>query len=407
MYGNVPYSEAFKRINNGTLKYNDDQFIYRELFKEIDDARALINLASPDALSIAQYDVMLAGDMNRWLEFANTVELRMLLRMSNSTGAVATYRDARIAALAASSPSFVTSDVTINPGYSTATDAQMNPLNNVYTFTVAGAAQQNWTFVAMSGHAFKFLRNNVASNNTPILDANSPGTTNYPGVADPRATRLFRGATKAVTQGSQTVDVPIAGGTPGRIGYGLTNPYLAGSEAIIVAQDIVNLGTANGFVMTASEAHYLQAEAAVRYPSLGLNALSNFTAGIDKSCARLGVTTAAATTYKTAIATKAGLGWPASTTDDLKYKAILTQKWIALMGIHGIESFIEYNRTGYPATPLATTATQTRKPRRLIYPVSEYVANSGNVPNISPAQIFSTTDASHPFWLQGDPALGN
>ena len=77
------------------------------------------------------------------------------------------------------------------------------------------------------------------------------------------------------------------------------------------------------------------------------------------------------------------------------------------MGLHGVESFIEYNRTGYPATPLALTATQTRKPRRLIYPTSEYIANSGNVPNITPANIFATTDPSHPFWMLGNPALGN
>lgn len=410
LYGDVPYTEAFKRINNGTPKYNDDQFIYRQLFKELDEARTLINLASPNAESIAQYDVMLSGDMNKWLEFANTVELRMLLRMSNSTGSVATYRDSRIAALAASSPSFVTYDVNINPGYSTATDAQMNPLNNVNTYTVAGAAQQNWTFIAMSGHAFKFLRSNVAFNGTAVVDANSPGATVYPGVADPRATRIFRGATKAVTQGSTTVDVPTPTGTPGRIGYGLTNPNATSAEVINVAQDIVNLGKATGFVMTASEAHFLQAEAAIRYPSLGLVALTNFDLGISKSFVRLGTAALAPTalgTYKTAIASKAGLGWPASTTDDLKYKAIMTQKWIALMGIHGIESFIDYNRTGYPATPLATTASQTRKPRRLIYPVSEYVANSANVPNLTPANIFATTDASHPFWMQGDPALGN
>ena len=74
---------------------------------------------------------------------------------------------------------------------------------------------------------------------------------------------------------------------------------------------------------------------------------------------------------------------------------------------NGLESFIDYNRTGYPLTPLATSALQVRKPRRLMYPVSEYVANSANVPNITQDQIFAATDPSHPFWMLGDPALGN
>lgn len=407
LYGDVPYTQAFLGASNTTPKYNDDQFIYRELFKELDQARALIAAQNPEAIDISSYDVMLQGDMSRWEEFANTIELRMLLRMSNSTGAVATYRDNRLQALSSSGASFVTQDVTLNPGYSSATDTQMNPFNSNFTFTVAGAATQNWTFVAMSGHAFKYLRSNPSSNNTEVVVGSGVF---YPGVADPRAGRIFRGTLKGVTQGSTAVDVPTAGGTPARNGYGTFNPYLASPEPVAVVADILKMGENDGYVMTAMESHFLQAEAAVRYPSLFSGALSNFDQGISKSFNYRGVTTLTPTaqaTYKTAISTKAGLGWPASTTDDLKIRAIMTQKWIALMSVHGIESFIDYQRTGYPVTPLALNATQTRKPRRLIYPVSESVANSANVPNITLTQAFATTDPSHPFWMLGDPALGN
>ena len=62
-----------------------------------------------------------------------------------------------------------------------------------------------------------------------------------------------------------------------------------------------------------------------------------------------------------------------------------------------MESFIEYNRTGYPLTPLATSASQTRKPRRLVYPLTEYIANTQNVPMITQSQVFATTDPSSSF----------
>jgi len=404
LYGDAPYTTAFLGTANTTPSYNDDQFIYRQLISELEQARTLIANADPAKVEdIAAVDTMLGGDMAKWTQFANTVELRMLLRMSNSTGAVATYRDSKLASLP---QNFVTADVTINPGYAgvSPTAAQANPFFNTFAYS-GGTATQNWTFICMSGHAYKFLRNNAASNGTDVV----PGSgTVYPGIADARAGRLFRGTLKGVTQGSNLVDVPSSG-TPARMGYGLLNPYIAQPEPVAFISDLELMASNNGFVMTLSESAFLQAEAAVRYPAIFSGASSNFNTGIDASFARLGVASAAtaAATYRTSISAKPGLGWTASTTDDLKIKAIMTQKWIALMGVHGVESYIDYTRTGYPVTPLATTAPAgLRKPYRLIYASSEYVANSANVPNVSTADVF-TINTTSPFWLQGNPALGN
>jgi hypothetical protein len=78
------------------------------------------------------------------------------------------------------------------------------------------------------------------------------------------------------------------------------------------------------------------------------------------------------------------------------------QKWVALMGINAIESYIDYTRTGFPLTPLSSNAAQTRKPYRLVYPVSEYVANSANVPSMSPTDPFVKNTLT-PFWVAGAP----
>jgi hypothetical protein len=412
LYGDVPYTDAWQLSANPNPRYNDDQFVYRQLLNELDEARALIIAADPNATDIAPYDVMLAGDMSKWYDFANTIELRMLLRMSNSTGAVAAYRNARIAALPAS---FVTTDVTINPGYNASTDDQYNPTNGRYSFDAAGAATQNWTFIAMSGHLFKSTRLGAAWNGTEVV----PGSgVFYPAVNDFRSGGgtggMFRSSVRAVTQGSTTVDVPGTAGLPGRIGYGLLNPYGIFPAAASVA-DVQKMAKSNGFVMTASESFLLQAEAGLRpeFAALGLagSVQANFDAGVNASFDRLGITIqlpTAAATYSTAINSKANYGLGGSTTFNQKLHAIMYQKWMALAGIHGIESFIEYNRTGFPVTPNALTAPAgSRKPRRLIYPTSEYIANAANVPNITPAMIFATTDPSHPFWMLGNPPLGN
>ena len=73
------------------------------------------------------------------------------------------------------------------------------------------------------------------------------------------------------------------------------------------------------------------------------------------------------------------------------------QKWVALMGVNAIESYIDYTRTGYPVTPLSTVSIQPRKPYRLVYPTSEYVANTANVPNMTSNDAFAI-NAFTPFW---------
>jgi hypothetical protein len=108
---------------------------------------------------------------------------------------------------------------------------------------------------------------------------------------------------------------------------------------------------------------------------------------------------AAVGSYVTTINTRPWFGLAASTTFDQKIHAIMYQKWVALLGINAIQSYIDYTRTGYPLTPLSSVAIQSRKPYRLVYPVSEYVANSANVPTMTANDAFVVNSLS-PFWLQ-------
>lgn len=401
LYGDAPYSQAWKGAANTTPSYDDDFNIYKGLIAELEEARALIAAADPHADDIAEFDIMLHGDMAEWEKFANTIQLRMCLRMSEATGAVATYRDTKLAAIA--SGPFVDAHVTINPGYDLSTDGHMNPAFNTFGYDSAGNLQQNRTFITMTGHAYKSLQS-YATTNWPAGTTNyeiiSGSGVSYPNVTDGRSGRLFTvgsgaGIRRAVTQGSNQVDVGAIGTYPGlpcRLGllgtFGLNGQVAVGYLDEYAACD--------GYVMTLSESCFLQAEAAVRYPSLFTGAQTLFNAGVT---ADFTLRNAALGTYLTTINTKPNFGFTASTTTAEKLHAIMYQKWIALMSIHGIESFIDYNRTGYPLTPLATTATQTRKPYRLIYPVSEYVANSANVPSVSTSEAF-TINAKTPFWRQ-------
>lgn len=99
LYGDIPYTDAFQDLKNITPKYDDDQFIYRSLITELEEARDLIDNSTTGNVVEAGEDVIFGGDLNAWYAFANTIELRMLLRMSNNIGNVASYRDDKLSSL--------------------------------------------------------------------------------------------------------------------------------------------------------------------------------------------------------------------------------------------------------------------------------------------------------------------
>jgi Starch-binding associating with outer membrane len=421
LYGDVPYNEAFKYTANLTPKYNDDQFIYRKLIGELESAKALIIAANPNATDITPYDVMLGGVMSDWYAFANTIELRMLLRMSNSTGAVAAYRDAKLVTLnndVTTGPAgYITASVKVNPGYNTKNDESLSPYYGYVERDATGTTVALRPFLVPSGHALKslslyslYVPNSPAPFPAGTSSGNSTtviGTQLYPNVSDPRRTRIFSNGV-AATQGSTVVDVLIAStpGAFGRVGgLGLLNPYNAVSP-LTVFTDLVGV---NNYVMTLAEAKFLQAEAGLRgYTGFSAaSSVADYNAGIDDSMNYLTVTPAANTAYKTAISNKIGYSMTAAgSTPAQKLQGLMYQKWVSLIGIHGIESYIDYTRTGYPIAPLPIGNVKPNRPLRLNYPNSEYVANSANVPSVSDAEIF-TLNAKSPFWLQGNPPLGN
>lgn len=81
-YGDVYYSEALK-ARQGILypKYDKQADIYTGLLKELDDATTLISSGTEPVSD--SYDLMFAGNKTKWLKFANSLKLRLLMRGSS------------------------------------------------------------------------------------------------------------------------------------------------------------------------------------------------------------------------------------------------------------------------------------------------------------------------------------
>lgn len=396
LYGDVPYTEAFKELENVAPKYDQDVEVYKGLVNELLEAKTLLaaNAANPSFKVDATSDPIYKGNLTKWAQFGNTVLLKFAIHLANTTDAQGIeLRNKIISALAGAS--FITEDVTINPGYSNASAEAQNPLyNNFGLYTYAGGENTNgYRLMTASDHAIKTLQGDA----TKVTS----------GVSDSRIQYLF-------TTGKMYNNT-AAGGAVGYYGFpqGFTNDnykvymgypitalkptnnnfsFLGGTFATAAG------GSAPGYLLLKSESEFLQSEAALRGYSGFSGDQSHFETGIRDSFtfdyknggASVADATSAANTYITQIASKPKAGWTGTNQD--KIAAIQYQRWVALINYNGIESYINYLRTGYPETPLAKTTVRANKPFRLLYPGSEYSSNTANVPNVTLNQIFEKNE---------------
>lgn len=359
IYGDVPYFGAHQGASNTSPKYDDDQVIYRDLVVQIEDAINMIN--TPGAKAVGNEDVVMHGNMDQWKKFAYTLKLRILLRQANlaqTDAATQTYLNDEFAELAG--VTFLDANATINPGYSNGSVSQQNPFYSLM-YQVDGTTENNeFRFVRAS----KYMGDKL--NSSPV---------------DPRRGRIFGlvgGTVQGVLQGDLAV---VNGGT-------------APASISPLGTGIVTSSSQNGYMMLLSESLLLQAEAVHRGYLTG-NAQTLFDQAINASMAQLGAT---AGTYVADVNLIVGKGYGAiGATSAQQIEAIMYQKNIALQGgINAMESFIEYTRTGLiDAIPLAINGvTKANKPRRLLYPTSELVGNTANVP----AQTVNSVFTTGPFW---------
>jgi hypothetical protein len=385
LYGDAPYSEAFKFQNNLAPKYDKGEDIYKASIADIENAIAAFN--SGEGLNPSSADVVFQGDATKWVAFANTLKLRFLLRMSKVTGDMGTYRDQKLATLAGAQ--FLTVDATVNPGYSSKTNAQQNPYTNYFYITSALTRPQNFGMITASENIAIALNGNPTNDTRPYYQK-------YNGIVDGRRGRMFSlvsGRVEGVRQGA-TPGQPgaEAGRSVSRIHYGIVMGNLTPTSN----QQLVDYSSQKpGVLISLAETKFLLAEAAIRYPSLFSNATTNFNAGITASFSYFGASTTSAA-YITAIQAIPGLGIVAGSTEN-KIEAIMTQKWIALTGVNPEQSYFDYSRTGYPQSPLPTITSRDSRPNRLMYPGSEYATNTNNVPAMSSADAF-TKNKLTPFW---------
>lgn len=347
-YGNVPYSEALQGTALIRPKYDDARTIYAALIADLGNAVTQLNMPiTGDNPAPAANDIVFKGDLSKWVKFANTLRLRMILRQTNVAGIDFKGEIAKITGgfLAAGE------DVLATPGY-LKTAGKLNPFYANYGFTEADKKAGNKDFYTYSAFYIDKLKSFADTSRLQRL-AYRPEDAAY--------RNDYRG-------------VPFGDGNDA-----YTAPKVSAFGPAFLPT-LATAGTSTLFqrpqvLMLASESLFLQAEAVQRgYMSGDAKAL--YESGVMDSFRYLGVSNAAAAARVYLASMVNNVGWEASTN---KIEAIITQKWIANTNVNGFESWTEYRRTGYPAVPLSTRANGTQQPMRLLYPNSELSNNPDNV----------------------------
>jgi hypothetical protein len=351
LYNNVPFEDALKGTDVINPKYQKGQTIYEGLITMLNDAIVSLKAnAFPSADGAV--DIVFGGNTAKWIRFANSLKLRILMRQSLISGRSA-YIDQQIAAV--SSEGFLRADenVEVNPGFLKAVN-KINPFYNLYGWTDQDVLAGRGTLTRMNAQIVNYLRTNT----------------------DPRLSRVV--APRA-SDGTFT-------GIP--LGSRNTQFTATGSAGIGPHQIVFGQFAKPVMIMTAAESMLLQAEAKLRFPTSTASfpsAQTLYVNGVTESFKVTGVTNPVA--GAAAITGAGGYADYAAATD--KLALILTQKWVAFTNYNGMECWSEVRRTNIPVITPSIGAPGKPLPLRLLYPTSEINTNIANLTAEGAIDIFS------------------
>ena len=373
-YGDIPYTNALQGADNTAPTYDKAADIYKDFIVQLKGAIADIDAAGADARGVGPEDIVFRGDMMKWKQFANSLQLRILLRESQTNdAALNTYVAAEMKSLQGAADGFIKQDVVAQPGYAANTD-QQNPFYNRYGFAVGTTRPTSeYSFIIPT----KYIIRQYESNK------------------DPRIAQLYRKGT------IDSVSAYLGGD------LGQKSPPTFVSTTPNVGSRFLQSGTflrganAPTVLMLLSEQLFSKAEAETRNLFTGGDAAAktDFLDGIkasflftyrDAATPPTTLAAAVATTpgvsqygaYIAANASNPQVNYDSAPTNGLgKQPIIIYQKYLAENTIASIEAWDDFRRTSLPKFDVSLrAATPGKLPTRLLYPLSETSTNQKSIP---------------------------
>ncbi|MDR0938446.1 MAG: SusD/RagB family nutrient-binding outer membrane lipoprotein [Mediterranea sp.] len=366
MVGPIPYTQMRANSgdntvdNNGTFQgtmfaapYDSQEDVYKALLTDLDSAidRLMKNRLAETAW-FAKYDMVYGGNVENWVRYANSLKLRIAMRMAYAAPELARQ----------------TAEEAINQPIGVIAANSQNAIRQVDDNPLFTMATGSWKQVKAGADIISYMS----------------------GYKDPRLPLYF---TNCTYKGHEKEWAGIRNGISISIGYPETS-------------DPVVTKTTPMPWFTAAEVAFLKAEGALRGWSMGGDAGELYNKGITLSFEQNGLADvveylnnetlkpATYTCWNTNIPGYAALGfapqsditikWDDSASEEKKLERVITQKWIAIYPLSN-EAWAEFRRTGYPKlAPIVDNRSgglvpQGQFPKRITFSVTEYQNNRENV----------------------------
>ena len=323
MFGPIPYKEAGKGLI--TVPYDSQEEVYKSMFKELSDAIEVLKKYADNGNSklLPNADAVYAGDVHKWVVYANSLMLRLAMRVY--------YADAALSKQYA-----------------------LQAVNHSY-----GVMKTKDDEAKMERGASLEFKNNldVLINQYNECRMGSSMLAYLGGYQDPRLPKYFN---------TSTVSQAVTVGTYGKYSGVPTGHDVSSNDAFKDSSRPAITSTTPTYWMRASEVYFLLAEAALHGFAVGGTAESLYEKGIEMSFEENGIASSEVADYMSSglkpsaysfhltnpsvnvdapALTQATTEWTG--TDEEKLEKIMIQKWIALYP-NGQEAWTEYRRTGYP-----------------------------------------------------------
>lgn len=389
-YGPIPYSKI-GYDGNILTPYDSQQDVYYKFFEELGEAIEELNQNRGAQLNPLIDDVY-RGDVTKWIRFANSLKLRLALRIS--------YADPAKAKQMA--------------------EEAVNPANGGVIETVD--ANATYKHYSNGGNPTYMSTVNYGNDSRPSADL----ICYMNGYNDPRRAEYFTTSGWTNADGSYMTDP--AGNPLEYVGVRRGwETYERDGWALKMSQ--IGVSSSDPTIwMTASEVAFLRAEgAAVFNWNMGGTAESFYNNGIALSFEQYGVsgaedymadaTSVPATYYDPSSANpwsgslpRVTVKWDESASAEQKQERIIIQKWIANWTL-GNEAWADLRRTGYPSLiPVAANLSggvvdSAKGPQRMPYPQEEYTNNSTNVRNAVNTLLGGPDNMATKLWWAAKPNI--
>lgn len=347
LYGDIPYSEAGLAFYEGLNKpvYDEQQAIYDDMLKELEAARGQFDPSQP---MYGSGDIMYTGSIDQWKKFANSLMLRLALRMVKvDPGKAQQWAQNAINGDGGLMES--NDDIAFVP-HQVGRAIGENGNGEVFDFVGPPPPYMSDTFVDwMTSHDDPRLRVYGEDDGDPPV-----GLPN--GYDD--------GGQNPIQEHESWVECP---GDPCG-----TDVYTKPNEVLLGRDDPM-------FFQTYAEVELMQAEALVRWGIGSGSAEDHYRQGVRAALNYLSMYGSAAEIPQSDVDEYvSNIPWGPSNED--KIRQINEQYWAATL-MNEYESYANWRRTGYPElTPTNYPGNRTNGqiPRRMRYPSSEAAVNEVN-----------------------------